>query len=333
MGNLESYIRDIEPETPCDSDKSFIPAMPTPTADLQFKPELPACPSPYFHSLNLDSLASNKTSVEGKCAQKSSLGEASETESQVEQTQTCSGCLLRKQSQQTENKVGNSVFYVESNCSSQCESSNKNLSNNATSTQGHKEIPVKKNCLNLTLSLTDKDVESVDELTAEKPESCKMSTVNMIKDPEIANIQLVRRSAHCDKELDSKSGLQSSFTKEEIKSAYLKSGSNSMFDEYFHDGSEAKTIDEVHEDDRVVDLRSDSKQRHVSGVDKMDNTNKAPSLPDLMSEEQIDEQESRDTPKSPRSRLGSWDPTFKQRKISFSRQLSETNKNVPGRCR
>ena len=199
---------------------------------------------------------------------------------------------------------------------------------------------------------------------------CRLSIAQIVEDTKVQNVQHVRKSSDCDKKqvnplscdmvlnLDTlkcvgftgsdskltaqrhKDSIHKIMSKEEIKAAFLKKGSNSMFNEYFEENIETKTIDDLDEKDLVVELPSVSKQRYVSGdaakhKEDLENSNKAPSMPDLSRVKFDSSQGKADGEKSPRVRLGSLDQTFRSRKKSFNRQYSETKalKGAPGRCR
>ena len=202
---------------------------------------------------------------------------------------------------------------------------------------------------------------------------CKLSVAQIVEDTKIHNVKHVRKSSDFDmrqiKPLKSDNGLHLDslkhvgftgsdtkltaqeynecigkvMTKAEIKAAFLKKGSNSMFDEYFKDNIETKTIDDLDEKDLVHELRHPvSKQQHVSNgktecQDDLENSIKAPSMPDLSRMKSDSSQVKLESEKSHRSRLGSLDQSFRSRKKSFSRQISESSakamKGAPGRCR
>ena len=202
---------------------------------------------------------------------------------------------------------------------------------------------------------------------------CKLSVAQIVEDTKIHNVKHVRKSSDFDmRQIESlkidnglhldnlkhvgftgsdtkltakeyKECIGKVMTKAEIKAAFLKKGSNSMFDEYFKDNIETKTIDDLDEKDLVHELRPVNKQQqHVSNErtehqDDLENSIKAPSMPDLSRMKSESSQAKLESEKSHRSRLGSLDQSFRSRKKSFNRQISEsgakTMKGGPGRCR
>ena len=200
---------------------------------------------------------------------------------------------------------------------------------------------------------------------------CRLSVAQIVEDTKVHNVQHVRKSSDFDmrqiKSFKNDNGLnldalkRVGFTgsdtkltaqqyqdcigkvmsKEEMKAAFLKKGSDSMFDEYFKDDIETKTIDDLDEKDLVHELRPVNKQRHTSGSakgqDDLENSIKAPSMPDLSRMKSDSSQSKLESEKSHRSRLGSLDQSFRSRKKSFNRQISESGakamKGAPGRCR
>ena len=244
--------------------------------------------------------------------------------------------------------------------------------------KSEENITSKKRSLSLKLlmpssceSPSDSNIRKDNEETADASVNrCRLSMAQVVEDTKVQNVQHVRKSSDGDRKQlttflndvvlslgqlkrvgltgsDSKLTAQQHkdkvckvLSKEEIKTAFLKKGSNSMFNEYFEENIETKTIDDLDEKDLVVELPSVAKQRYISGdaakhKEELENSSKAPSLPDLSRVKFDTSQGKTDGEKSPRVRLGSLDHTFRSRKKSFNRQLSESKalKGAPGRCR
>ncbi|ESO84757.1 hypothetical protein LOTGIDRAFT_236112 [Lottia gigantea] len=99
---------------------------------------------------------------------------------------------------------------------------------------------------------------------------CSVSALKVNENSRIENVQLVNRSVSREVSIEDINLISSSnklksklsqqlesektLSKKEIKKLFLKEGSNSMFEEYFDAGIETKTIDEVAEGDRVIQL-------------------------------------------------------------------------------
>jgi hypothetical protein len=181
-------------------------------------------------------------------------------------------------------------------------------------------------------------------------EKCRLSMVEIIEDAK------VEKAGHSRKAVDTKvthalpphsvvaedmnipQYVNKVLSHDEMKSIFRQKGSDSMFNEYFdEEGIVAKTIDEIDEKDRVVALPA-NKQRNLSGETSQywneDDPNKAPSLPDLTAVKTDSSHGKGDSDRSQRNRLGSLDQSYKRRRFSLSRQISESsNKNLTGRCR
>lgn len=322
--------------TPNDEENRLLTSSPTPvsTGGNQFKFE-----STDYNSLPLDSLLSNRKS--GDC-----LGSGDgPQESCVKKgdnsglAQTCDMCRRNM-----ENKVGKSVFYVNNEkCS--CEHSTesvKHLSVSSLNADRKSEIQRKKESLKLGIKLPR---ETSHTETATETEACKLSTVDIVEDTRIERVGLGKKSVNIVKEpivigekvkvpgydIKIPNNVNKVLTLEEIRTLFRNKGSNSMFDEYFEDGSEAKTIDDMDEKDLQKlreRIRGLGRETQTSEADQL----KTPSLPDLTPCGR------QDTEQEERLRLGSLDQTYsKGRKSSLSRQISETSgkpsKYAPGRCR
>ena len=222
-------------------------------------------------------------------------------------------------------------------------------------------------------SLCDKHVTAGREATPDDSlKECRLSVAQIVEDTKCHNVQHVRKSSDIDirqiKPLTNDPGLKLDhlkhvaftgsdsklttqqyqdsvkkvMTKEEIKAVFLKKGSDSMFNEYFMENVETKTIDDLDERDLVHELRPVIKQRYISGDtsetrEDLESSIKAPSMPDLTRVKAESSQIKVESEKSHRVRLGSLDQSFRARKKSFNRQVSESGsrqmKAAPGRCR
>ncbi|KAL4240663.1 Folliculin-interacting protein 1 [Mactra antiquata] len=367
-GCLETYLQKLNfsCESPNDSDKMLGLGTPTPVNESNKSFGLPSpksygVPSPTpvnvdekfkydetsstersdtisFQSMGLDSLlGSNNTNSSGMDYNSNN----SVSEIKLKDSGICEACQRNRLSQKDiENKVGNSVFYVNSDtCHCALDMMGQACLTDSLMDSDKKEhIQRKKDNLKLTLKIPGNESQSqITELNRNKTHSqelkeCKLSMASIVENTRTEkvehskkcvdiNIRDVNNSKMSLTGYDIKIPNNASkvLTHDEMKAVFLKKGSNSMFNEYFEDESaEAKTIDEIDEKDRVVDLPRKCNLRRDSS--------KAPSLPDLTAPTQGKGDSHRD-------RVGSLDQTYKFRRSSLSRQVSEANKNFPGRCR
>lgn len=285
--------------------------------------------------------------------------------------QLCDSCENKRSSEdaQKEMKVGNSVFYMDSVI---CDCDNMENKTDISYTGGADlvkcELSGSPMCsmkrgneslrLGLTLDLSSPlnesqqcDSKNVSD-SSKMSQTCQLSVAKIIENVVVQDVQHVRKCSdplrtadflpESSRTMNKEPGHSDSqslsnppvLSKDAMKEIFLKKGSDSMFNEYFDEGIETKTIDDVDEKDLVVDLPLHRASRNTdvnAGVNS--DPNKAPSLPDLSASSNNN---SRESTKSFRLRLGSLDQSYpSSRKPSISRQVSETGgrKNAPGRCR
>jgi len=340
---LETYLEklDFSVESPCDSTKT-LPAC------MGEDDNLTSSPTPVNNSTNqftfdtsqynplcLNSLISNAGSNVNGVVDKSCDRNSSAI------LQTCDMCRQKAE------KVGKSVFYVNSEpCS--CDTlkgsnSYSHLSISSLDSDRRSEIQKKKESLKLGIKIPPHKSLQDSSLTSVK--SCKLSNADIVEDLKIERMGLGRNCVKAPKlptlpderikvpgyDIKIPENVDKVLTMDEIRKIFRVQGSNSMFDEYFEDGNEIKTIDEINEKGANSGTRIRFASQHSSFPEE--DQLKTPSLPDLRpcGVGDLDPAE--------RLRLGSIDQVYnnRQRKSSLSRQISETSKGSgksgPGRCR
>ncbi|XP_060592263.1 folliculin-interacting protein 2-like isoform X2 [Ruditapes philippinarum] len=320
---------------------------------------------PSFPSLGLDSLLNTyevKSSSSGteKDCNSNNQGSADISGN----GKTCPACERNSYSQDYEesNKFGKSVFYV-SPLTCYCDKSDSSVMSDCEDRDSSEKLKMqkKKDSLRLSLKIPNEEsqntqncIQNMNSNTTGSnlidSEKCRLSMVEIIEDAK------VEKAGHSRKAVDTKvthalpphsvvaedmkipQYVNKVLSHDEMKSIFRQKGSDSMFNEYFdEEGIVAKTIDEIDEKDRVVALPT-NKQRNLSGETSQywneDDPNKAPSLPDLTAVKTDSSHGKGDSDRSQRNRLGSLDQSYKRRRFSLSRQISESsNKNLTGRCR
>lgn len=355
------------------NEKTFEPLSPTPVncdANFGFTEDQEASAVPSFLSMRLDSLLSDGVKSDTRKSDSDFNSNRPMSDNVLGKDGSCVVCERNRNSQDFEenNRFGKSIFYVSSDT---CICDKLRTSSANTAEQGNcdlsrkQEIQRKKDSLKLHLKIPkneSQDPKGVSQTGISNEianpvaqlEKCKLSMAEIVEDARIEKVDHSRkavdisvkktltsenvRKGRGSKDMKIPDHVGKVLSKEEIKSLFRQKGSDSMFNEYFdEDGIETKTIDEVDEKDRVVALPSLQKQRYFSGESKLswseDDSSKAPSLPDLTAVK-TDLGPSKGDERAHRVRLGSLDQSYKRRRFSLSRQISESSgKNLPGRCR
>lgn len=354
------------------NDRTFEPLSPTPVncdANFGFTEDQEASAMPSFLSMGLDSLLSDGVKSDARKSNSDFNSNRPISDNVSGKDGSCVACERNRNSQDLEenNRFGKSVFYVSSDtciCDKLKTSSANSAEEGNCDLSRKEEIQRKKDSLKLHLipKNESQDNESVSQTGNSNEianplvqlEKCKLSMAEIVEDARIEKVDHSRKAVDVrvktfltsenvrqvtgskDRKLPNHVGKV--LSKEEIKSLFRQKGTDSMFNEYFdEDGIETKTIDDVDEKDRVVALPSLQKQRYFSGESKHswseDDSIKAPSLPDLTAVK-TDLSHSKGDERAHRVRLGSLDQSYKRRRFSLSRQISESSgKNLPGRCR
>ncbi|KAK3595116.1 hypothetical protein CHS0354_002368 [Potamilus streckersoni] len=290
----------------------------------------------------------------------------------------CSLCNTRQEASVIKNHYGKSVFYdleVKNVCfcigqrpqgDIQLQEENHETGNVGYFSSLGENVPVG----NSKEIFESQECHSVDEGFAVTLKECRLSEARIVEESKIQDVQLVQRAdtspsgqfqtlgkKTVDLKLDLKACTTSIIPSEsfintqtssssyyEIKKVFLEARSNSIFNEYFDEGIETKTIDDLDENDRIPHLLPTNKHRFLSGdhgsSSETEDMGKAPSLPDL-SQVKMDAQNTKQKENirtSHRERLDSLDQKFRGRKPSFTRQVSEQSASrpsgfAPGRCR
>lgn len=345
VGCLETFLErlDLAIDSPGESAKT--PSFSSPTED-DGQSNSSATPvntnqfcfdTSKFNSLPLDSILSKVNSA-GALDSQAVKGDRNSSGSGVEPS--CDKCR-----QNIENKVGKSVFYVNSEkCTceeSKGENSVSHLSVSSLSSDRRSEIQKKKESLKLGIKIPEGKSASLNS-DKSSDSTCRLSMVNIVEDAKIERAELGRNCVTGLKDSAFKvermhvpgydikipSNVSKVFTLDEIRNVFRKEGSNSMFDEYFEDGNETMTVDNSsHQHHRSHSHSGRERVRFASGdLDSAPEEDqcRTPSMPDLTCGQDSDH----------RLRLGSLDHNYqKTRKSSLSRQISESSKHVPGRCR
>lgn len=348
-----------------DSERTFGTSSPTPVNSCPKFPfpeengvDLPSCPS-----LKLDSLLSNGVKSMSSASDRDCNSNNQGSDDVSGSGKICPACERNNYSQdfQESNKFGKSVFYVSSPVCfcDKSDSSDISVCDKRDSVEKLK-MQRKKDSLRLSLKIPSDESQNNQQCTSSSnsnetgndftdSEKCRLSMAEIIEDAKVekaghsrkaVDIKVTQVSTHSVgvKDVKIPQHVDKVLSREEIKSIFRHKGSDSMFNEYFdEEGIVAKTIDEIDEKDRVVALPP-NKQHNLSGEAtpywNEDDPNKAPSLPDLTAVKTDSSHGKGDCDRSHRNRLGSLDQSYKRRRFSLSRQMSESsNKILPGRCR
>lgn len=344
VGCLETFLQklDFSVESPCDSAKTLPVCTPVEDDDLT------SSPTPVNTSqFNFDSSKYNPLCVDSLLSNKGSRISAEAGDGQQNKSNVVQICDMCKKN--SENKVGKSVFYV-SNEPCSCETvkgvnSFDHLSVSSLNSDRRSEIQKKKESLKLGIKIpSHKSLpDSSDPGTGL---ACRLSSADIVEDTKIERVELGRNCATANKvpiladgkicvpgyDFKIPENVDRVLTTDEMRKIFRGQGSNSMFDEYFENGSEVKTIDEVKEKP-LSNCTSKIRFAQDDNLDSRpeDDQCNTLSMPDLTPCGQGDSEQDE------RLRLGSLDQTYcKQRKSSLSRQMSESAKQSkcgPARCR
>ncbi|KAH3869210.1 folliculin-interacting protein 1-like isoform X2 [Dreissena polymorpha] len=356
LGCLETYIESLtfKADTPSDSVKTVSNSVPRSSVHSDSPTPVNETRGFVFHDVGEDSPKSFIPLPLDSLRYESSSGVDSVSSSEIldcnsnnrktDLSQPCEACNANRLS---DGKVGNSVFYVPIGncvCDKSPRTSGDEISKGIAEDDDARKSQLKLKKGNLKLILKVPEDENLTKLS-----ECRLSHVQIADSPEREHVAFSR---NCDftrtsdyllklpvagRDIKIPENAQKVLSKKEITDIFQHKGSNSMFDGYFDDDTiEVKTIDELDEGDRIVDLpkHRHEKQRFFSGGENYDSLSdsdpfKAPSLPDLTS---MKSREVKTTPQegewASRGRLGSLENPYKHRRSSMSKQLSEATTKI-----
>ncbi|XP_053385365.1 folliculin-interacting protein 2-like isoform X2 [Mercenaria mercenaria] len=364
-------------ESPCDSDKNLVQCAQSPSNDGDNRTLEPSSPTPVnsyakipfseineidlppFQSMRLDSLLSDRAKSVSNDSERDCNSNNQGIDNVSSKGRLCQACESNRNSQDLEsNRFGKSIFYVSSDTCF-CDKNNTGETSDCENRDptDKQKLQRKKDSLRLSLKIPNDESQNTQYFSCNgnlnesgnvnvAMERCKLSMAEIVEDAKVekaghsrkaVDIKVTNMLPPGEKDMKIPQHVGKVLSHEEIKSIFREKGSDSMFNEYFDEGIETKTIDEVDEKDRVVALPP-KKYRYLSGETTPcwndDDPNKAPSLPDLTAVKTDSSHGKGDSERSHRVRLGSLDQSYKHRRFSLSRQISESsNKNLPGRCR